>query len=268
MRGGTHTHGAIRPFAAVLAIFMLGGCGSAPNEHNEQFVDGTAQSGGQWQAVADAITADGEVTRAETEQAIASYHQCLAQNHFSGNYRYDLDTYFWVNGGSYGLDADAPGYPGLPERFRKKDWTDEDDADFAAWMKSDEGRRRMDENRRIEEQYEAPCKPFDAVRDLASSQVDWAWYDRNKFDAIQRCIAANAPSYAERAKQVQYRYTDTMEGTALLTKALYGDDADWPELANQPKTSEEYKLALCVENPTGAPMHYFGSAEYRSGDEP
>lgn len=246
---------------ATLLCCTLAACGATGGSGTgERFVDSdAAASADDWQAMADAIMADGTVTRAETEQAIASHNQCLAQHHFSGSTGVDLDIYFWSKWGSYGLDPDAPGYPAMPAQF--DDWDDPAVVEaYRQWSRTPKGKARDAAIMKLWDEYEAPCKVFDQVRDLAASQVDWAWYDRNEFDAIIRCIAANAPSYAERARSVPYRSTDTGEGMAALRDEFYGRNQEHAgDFMNQPEGSEAYKLDRCFYDPTGVRMTYFGA---------
>lgn len=251
--------------AVTAAMLVFSGCagpGSGGSASGEQFVDGGTQSGAHdWKTIAAAITADGKVSRTETEQAIEDYYQCLADNGFHGTYAVDLDISFWTLGiGSTALNTDVEGYRPLPERFRKDTFTEEDSAAWTQWMHSDEGKATLAATDRLFKERETPCKPFEEVRDLASSQADWAWYDRNEFDAIQRCIAANAPTYAERAQRVQYRFTDTMQGTSLLSEEFYGTSGEhWFDFVSQPESSEAFKLSRCFDNPNGVPIRHFGT---------
>ncbi|NMM99768.1 hypothetical protein G1C96_0346 [Bifidobacterium sp. DSM 109958] len=256
------------PFAAATAalILVLGACGSAP-EARERFEEAPASSGDRWRDAADAIMADGRVTRAETEQAFASYAQCMEEQGFYGDWSIDLDIYYWGKM-SYGLDPETPGYQPLPERFRKKDWTAQDYEDFPEWFNSAEGQERERSNQRIVNERKAACAPFDEVEQMANAAVDWGSYDRAEFDAVVRCIAANAPRYADRARQVRYAFGDATSGMDALRDAFYGpleqrDDA----FVDPPESSEERRVVDCFNNPNGVPTHYFGSDEYNgSGD--
>lgn len=250
---------------AATVFAMCAACGM-PNQSasNERFVDGDiASANGNWQAIADAIMADGKVTRAETEQAIESYYQCMDENGFSGSYAIDLDIYYWVDGGSWGLDPDVPGYQRLPERFQDPDASGTTQDDFSTYLRSAEGKALMANNDKLEKEHREPCKVFDKVEEMAQAAVDWAAYDRRKFDAIVRCIAANAPAYADRARSVAYGSGDTSTGVMKLSEEFFGKGNEhWAEFVSKPEGSEEYKLNQCFQNPNGVPMRYFGQAEY------
>ncbi|KAB8295430.1 hypothetical protein [Bifidobacterium avesanii] len=243
---------------------LLGGCaGLGDNTANEQFVDGGAQTTARdWQAVADAITADGKVTRAETEQAITEYWNCMAINGFSGTYAIDLDVYHWSFLGSYGLNTDIVGDDGTPDTSGMD--AEESQRVLAEWNRSKEGQAAFNRYVRLMGERKAPCQPLGDVEDAILSSIDWNYYQRNKFDAIQRCIAANAPTYADRARRVQYPTGPDADGEYQLIKefGLYGESSpDGDKFMYAKAGTEEHRLRQCFNNPNGVPIVPFGADE-------
>lgn len=241
------------PFAVALTalILLTGACGQTPAAQ-ERFEDATASSVSRWRDTADAIMADGRITRAETEQAFSSYVQCMEEQGFVGEWSIDLDTHYWGQM-TYGLNPQTRGYQPLPERFRKVDWTDEDRDAFSIWLNSAEGRERERDNQRIADERRAACAPFDEVQEMAASAVDWSAYDRAEFDAIVRCITTNAPRYADRAQRVEYAFSDTRQGV----QALHEEFSEETSLG-APKDGDERRVGDCFINPNGVPTHHFG----------
>ncbi|KAB8295573.1 hypothetical protein [Bifidobacterium avesanii] len=97
-----------KSFAIVLMAGCLCACGSV---NGEIFVDGEAgnDGGDRYQRLVDSILADGQLTRAETEQAIEAEMSCYEEHGLIGDYGYDLDLYPWILFGSYGMSEDNPG---------------------------------------------------------------------------------------------------------------------------------------------------------------
>lgn len=250
--------------AVTAAMLVFSGCagpGSGGSASGEQFVDGGTQSGAHdWKAIAAAITADGKVNRAETEQAISEYWNCMAYNGFSGTYAMDLDIYHWTFLGSYGLNSDIAGDDGSPDTSGMSE--DEAQRVFAEWNRSKEGQDAFNRYNRLMGERSAPCQPLADVEDMILASIDWDYYHRNKFDAIQRCIAANAPRYAERAQRVQYPVGTQEDGVYLLTKefGLNGEQsADGDKFEQAREGTEEYRLSQCFVNPNGVRIMTFGT---------
>lgn len=177
----------LRFVSANLIACLLMGCSSQTNVAQEQFEDSQI---GQWSSyddLVDKILADNSVSRAETEQAINAFAQCLSEHYITGVFTYDLDLYPWIDGGHQGLSDSAPGYTPLTQEQRSD----------PNWLDTEEAKQHDALWEQIYEKNASYCSMFNRVEQWIMANTDLDVYDRRQYEKKVQCIRNNAPLFAD-----------------------------------------------------------------------